>query len=258
MKILHSKIIGSGNNHIIILHGLLGMGDNWKSVANKLSNDKSFCIHLIDQRNHGKSFHSEKMNYDLMVDDLHNYLKHNSIDKCFLVGHSMGGKTAINFSMTHPEYLNKLIIVDIAPKKYEPKFNYLFQALQSLNLCNYSSRKEIEVELTKNVSEESLVFFLLKNIGRDSNNKFFFKANINVLHQNLIVLMEKLIIHDKILIDTIFLKGEKSAYINENDVVLIKDRFPNSKIISIPNSGHWVHAENPEYFNMKLLQILKN
>ena len=102
------------------------------------------------------------------------------------------------------------------------------------------------------------LFFLLKNIGRDSNNKFFFKANINVLHQNLIVLMEKLIIHDKILIDTIFLKGEKSAYINENDVVLIKDRFPNSEIISIPNSGHWVHAENPEYFNMKLLQILKN
>jgi pimeloyl-ACP methyl ester carboxylesterase len=258
MKILHSKIIGSGNNHIIILHGLLGMGDNWKSVANKLSNDKSFCIHLIDQRNHGKSFHSEKMNYDLMVDDLHNYLKHNSIDKCFLVGHSMGGKTAINFSMTHAEYLNKLIIVDIAPKKYEPKFNYLFQALQSLNLGNFSSRKEIEDELTKNVNEESLVFFLLKNIGRDSNNKFFFKANINVLHQNLIILMEKLIIDDKILIDTIFLKGEKSAYINENDVVLIKDRFPNSEIISIPNSGHWVHAENPEYFNMKLLQILKN
>ena len=258
MKILHSKIIGSGNNHIVILHGLLGMGDNWKSVANKLSNNKGFCIHLIDQRNHGKSFHSEKINYDLMVDDLHNYLKHNSIEKCFLVGHSMGGKTAINFSMTHAEYLHKLIIVDIAPKKYEPKFNYLFQALQSLNLVNCSSRKEIEVELTKNVKEESLVFFLLKNIGRDSNNKFFFKANINVLHQNLIVLMEKLIIEDKILIDTIFLKGEKSAYINENDVILIKDRFPNSQIISIPNSGHWVHAENSEYFNMKLLQILKN
>jgi pimeloyl-ACP methyl ester carboxylesterase len=170
----------------------------------------------------------------------------------------MGGKTAINFSMTHAEYLNKLIIVDIAPKKYEPKFNYLFQALQSLNLGNFSSRKEIEDELTKNVNEESLVFFLLKNIGRDSNNKFFFKANINVLHQNLIILMEKLIINDKILIDAIFLRGEKSAYINENDVVLIKDRFPNSEIISIPNSGHWVHAENPEYFNMKLLQILKN
>ena len=255
--LLNSKIIGYGNHVLIVLHGFLGMLDNWKTFAKKMNNNM-YQIHLLDQRNHGKSFHSEKINYDLMVDDLHNYLKHNSIEKCFLVGHSMGGKTAINFSMTHAEYLHKLIIVDIAPKKYEPKFNYLFQALQSLNLGNCSSRKEIEVELTKNVKEESLVFFLLKNIGRDSNNKFFFKANINVLHQNLIVLMEKLIIEDKILIDTIFLKGEKSAYINENDVILIKDRFPNSQIISIPNSGHWVHAENPEYFNMKLLQILKN
>lgn len=258
MKILHSKIIGSGNSHIIILHGLLGMGDNWKSVANKLSDDKSFCIHLIDQRNHGKSFHSDKINYNLMVDDLHNYLKHHSIDKCFLVGHSMGGKTAINFSMLHREYLNKLIIVDIAPKKYEPKFNYLFLALKSLNLGNYSSRKEIEIELTKTVVEKSLIFFLLKNIGRDSNNKFFFKANVSVLHQNLVVLMEKLIIDEKILIDTFFIKGEKSAYINEKDVILIKDKFPNSEIISIPKSGHWVHAENPEYFNAELLQILKN
>ena len=257
MKILHSKIIGSGNSHIIILHGLLGMGDNWKSVANKLSDDKNFCIHLIDQRNHGKSFHSDKINYNLMVDDLHNYLKHHSIDNCFLVGHSMGGKTAINFSMLHTEYLNKLIIVDIAPKKYEPKFNYLFLALKSLNLGIYSSRKEIEIELTKTVAEKSLIFFLLKNIGRDSNNKFFFKANINVLHQNLVVLMERLIIVEKIVIDTFFIKGEKSSYIYEKDIIIIKDKFPDSEIISIPKSGHWVHAENPEYFNAELLQILK-
>jgi pimeloyl-ACP methyl ester carboxylesterase len=258
MKILHSKIIGSGNNHVVILHGLLGMGDNWKSVANKLSNDDSYCIHLIDQRNHGKSFHSENINYVLMVDDLHNYLNHHEIDKCFLIGHSMGGKTAMNFSMLHAEYLKKLIIVDIAPKKYEPKFNYLFLALKALNLAKYSSRKEIEIELAKTVREQSLVFFLLKNIGRDSNNNFFFKANINVLHHNLIILMDKLTITDNILIETFFFKAEKSDYVNQSDVILVKDKFPNSEIILIPNSGHWVHAENPEYFHTKLLQILKS
>ncbi|MDA8904001.1 alpha/beta fold hydrolase [Flavobacteriaceae bacterium] len=258
MKILHSKIIGSGNNHIVILHGLLGMGDNWKSVANKLSSDDSYCIHLIDQRNHGKSFHSNKINYVLMVDDLHNYLDHHGIHKCLLIGHSMGGKTAMIFSMLHSRYLNKLVIVDIAPKKYEPKFNYLFLALKALNLGKYSSRKEIEIELAKTVSEQSLVFFLLKNIGRDSNNNFFFKSNVNVLHQNLIILMDKLTISHKIFVDTFFVKGDKSDYIIESDVIFVKDKFPNSEIISIPNSGHWVHAENPDYFHAILLQILKN
>jgi len=257
MKILYSKIIGSGNNHVVILHGLLGMGDNWKSIANKLSND-NYCIHLIDQRNHGKSFHSDQINYTLMVEDLHNYLSHHEIDKCFLIGHSMGGKTAMIFSMLHKQFLNKLIIVDIAPRQYEAKFDYLFNALKDLDLENCSSRKDIEKALSKSVSEQSLVFFLLKNIGRDTNSNFFFKANVNVLHKNLLLLMDNLTIDDKILVNTIFIKGKNSDYINKNDVVLINDKFPNSKIISIPNSGHWIHAENPEYFHTKLLEILKS
>ena len=256
MNILHSKIIGSGNNHLLILHGLLGMGDNWKSIANKLSSEE-YCVHLIDQRNHGKSFHSNEMNYDLMVEDIYNYLNFHDIDSCILIGHSMGGKAAMKFSLLHSKYLKKLIIVDIAPKKYEPKFNYLFEALNSLDLENIKTRLEIENELLDKIKDHSLVLFLLKNIGRDENNNFVFKANVNVLHQNLLLLMDKITIDEKISVNTTFIKGDKSDYINEVDTDLIKDKFPNSEIISIINSGHWVHAENPNYFYSKLIEILK-
>ena len=247
MKILHSKIIGSGNNHVVILHGLLGMGDNWKSIANKLSID-NYCIHLIDQRNHGKSFHSNEMNYDLMVNDIYSYLNFHDVDSCVLMGHSMGGKVAMKFSLLYSQYLKKLIIVDIAPKKYEPKFNYLFEALNTLDLENIKTRVEIESELSDKIKEQSLVLFLLKNIGRNENNNFVFKANVNVLHQNLLILMDKIAINEEILVDTTFIKGDKSDYINKIDENLIQDNFPNSEIIPIVNSGHWVHAENPNYF----------
>ena len=256
MNILHSKIIGSGNNHLLILHGLLGMGDNWKSIANKLSSEE-YCVHLIDQRNHGKSFHSNEMNYDLMIEDIYNYLNFHDIDSCILIGHSMGGKAAMKFSLLHSKYLKKLIIVDIAPKKYEPKFNYLFEALNSLDLENIKTRLEIENKLLDKIKDHSLVLFLLKNIGRDKNNNFVFKANVNVLHQNLLLLMDKITIDEKISVNTTFIKGDKSDYINEVDTDLIKDKFPNSEIISIINSGHWVHAENPNYFYSKLIEILK-
>jgi len=256
MNILHSKIIGSGNNHLLILHGLLGMGDNWKSIANKLSSEE-YCVHLIDQRNHGKSFHSNEMNYDLMVEDIYNYLNFQDIDSCILIGHSMGGKAAMKFSLLHSKYLKKLIIVDIAPKKYEPKSNYLFEALNTLDLENIKTRLEIENKLLDKIKDHSLVLFLLKNIGRNENNNFVFKANVNVLHQNLLLLMDKINIDEKISLKTTFIKGDKSDYINEVDSDLIKDKFPNSEIISIINSGHWVHAENPNYFYSKLIEILK-
>ena len=256
MNILHSKIIGSGKNHVIILHGLLGMGDNWKSIANKLSSE-GYCVHLIDQRNHGKSFHSNEMNYDLMVEDIYSYLNFHDVGSCILLGHSMGGKVAIKFSLLHSQYLKKLIIVDIAPKKYQPKFNYLFEALNTLDIENIKTRSEIKIALLDKIKEQSLVLFLLKNIGRNENNNFVFKANVNVLHQNLLTLMDKITIKENIFVHTTFIKGDKSDYINEIDAVLIKDKFPNSEIIPIVNSGHWVHAENPDYFYSKLIEILK-
>ena len=174
------------------------------------------------------------------------------------MGHSMGGKTAMKFSQLHSKFLSKLIVVDIAPKKYEAKFNYLFEALKLLDLENCISRKDIQNKLSQTIHDQSLVFFLLKNIGRNEENNFSFKANVNVLHENLIVLMDKIIINEKILVNSFFIKGDKSDYINEDDISLIKNKFPNSEVVEILNSGHWVHAENPNNFYSALQEILKN
>ena len=139
--ILHSKIVGEGNKIIVILHGLFGSGDNWKTYANKLAS-KGFCIHLIDQRNHGRSFHTNDFNYELLVMDLKKYLDHNNINDCILMGHSMGGKTAMNFALKHSEYVSNLIIIDIATKYYPIHHDKILEALTSLDLDEISTRKE--------------------------------------------------------------------------------------------------------------------
>lgn len=257
MKIPHSKIIGSGSNHLIILHGLLGMGDNWKTIANKLS-EYDYKIHLLDQRNHGKSFHSNIMNYDVMTSDVYNYLNHKKINKCDILGHSMGGKVAINFSLHYSEFVRKMIIVDIAPRQYEPKFNYLFEIMSNLDLANFSSRSEIQNKLNLEITNKSLVLFLLKNISRDNNNQFKFKPNIDILHKSLTILMDQIFINKKININTTFIKGEKSNYINDSDVIFINNYFKNSQLIEIKNSGHWVHSENPKDFLSSLIHIFNN
>ena len=130
MKVLHSTIQGSGEP-LLILHGYFGMSDNWKTLGNKFS--EVYQVHLIDQRNHGRSFHADKFNYDLLVADLLHYIKYHQIDKIHLLGHSMGGKTAMLFAVTHPKLVAKLIIADISPRKYEPHHNAILAGLNSID-----------------------------------------------------------------------------------------------------------------------------
>ncbi len=251
--VLHSKIIGKGAP-LIILHGLLGMGDNWISHARWLA-DKGFQVHLVDQRNHGRSFHSDEMNYEVMVEDLEAYLREHDLKKIHLMGHSMGGKTAMFFAMKNPEWIKKLIIVDISPKKYPPHHHFLFEAIESLSL-NTDSRKELEKQLMRKIQSISIIQFVLKNIYRSKDQKFEWRPNIYVLKNALEDLGEALppmsIYNDSVL----FIKGEKSPYIAEEDYPLIKAHFPHSEIITIPGAGHWVHAEKPERFRNEISNFL--
>ena len=132
MSILYSNIIGDGYNHIIILHGLLGMGDNWKTYANKLKNE-GYCVHLVDQRNHGRSFHDSEMNFEVMSNDLLKYLQFHEISEVILMGHSMGGKTAMNFTLKYPDLVSKLIVVDISPKYYSVSFDLIFKVFDIIS-----------------------------------------------------------------------------------------------------------------------------
>ena len=156
--LLHSKIIGGGEKIIVILHGLFGSGDNWKTYANRMET-KGFCIHLLDQRNHGRSFHSDQFNYNLLVLDLKYYLDHYKIDSCILLGHSMGGKTAMNFSLKYPKYVSDLIVIDIAPRKYPIHHDKIIEALKSLDLNLIKTRKEAENKLSNFINDNVLSSF---------------------------------------------------------------------------------------------------
>ena len=169
--LLHSKILGDSENHILILHGFLGSGDNWITIARKL-NFEGFTVHLIDQRNHGRSFHSENFDYQLMSNDLLKYIKHHNIEDPILIGHSMGGKTAMKFSLEFPKLVRKLFVLDISPKEYPIHHQSIIDSLESLDFNSLSTRKEIDNKLKKSIEQPELRNFLMKNI-------FFIKKFLN-------------------------------------------------------------------------------
>ena len=253
-RILHSKIIGNGKS-LIILHGLLGTGDNWISLARKYA-ENGFEVHLIDQRNHGKSFHTDEMNYEVMSLDLLTYISHYQLNNISIIGHSMGGKTAMNFSIKYPETIEKMIVVDIAPKAYPPHHHFIFDAINKIDLSKYQKRKEIENQMAKYVSQPAIIQFILKNLSRNHASGFSWKPNIPVLEKSLDELGEALPPFSVSTVKTLFVKGEKSKYILEKDLPSIRAHFPNSTIEIIPKSGHWVHAEQQKVFFDKTIKFL--
>ena len=250
---LYSKILGQGEP-LIILHGLLGMGDNWAGLG-KIFAENGFEVHLIDQRNHGKSFHAEEMNYEAMVEDLKEYIEHHGLEKVNLLGHSMGGKTAMFFAMKYPERLKKLIIVDISPKYYPPHHHFIFDAIHSLPI-ELQSRKALESFLNEKINNTAISLFLLKNLKRKKEGGFAWKPNIEVLENTLGDLGEALPPMSVYTKPVLFIKGEKSPYISEKDLPLIKAHFPNHQMIEVPDAGHWVHAEKPQLFQKEVLTFL--
>lgn len=244
--LLHSKVVGVGQP-FIILHGFLGMGDNWRTLAKQFS-VLGFELHLVDQRNHGRSFHDSEFNYDALASDLLYYCKHYSIKRCILLGHSMGGKTAMLFAALNPELVSKLIIADIAPKFYPIHHDLILEGLASLDFKKITTRKKADLELSHYVQDFNTRQFLLKNIFWKSIGLLGLRINLPVLRFNVSEVGEALSTSLRYNKETLFLRGDKSEYISLQDEALIKLQFPNSSIKSITNSGHWLHSENPLEF----------
>ena len=255
MQILHSRIVGEGKP-LLILHGYFGMGDNWKSHANKLGED-GFEVHLIDQRNHGRSFHSDAFDYEVMVADLYNYIQYHELGVVDLLGHSMGGKTAMLFATQHAELVNKLIVADISPKMYPPHHHDILEALNSVDFTIQNSRKLIDEKLANLIPQVGVRQFLLKSVYRKTKEKFAFRFNLKSLTENNNEVGEALPSFAVFEGDTLFLKGANSGYISVNEAPIIRAHFPNSKIVSIANSGHWLHAENPTDFYNEVVEFFK-
>ena len=255
MNVLHSNIIGSGDDHFIILHGFLGMGDNWKTHAKNLS-EKEYCVHLVDQRNHGRSFWSDKFDYDVMVNDLLQYLNHHGINQCVVLGHSMGGKTAMAFALNYPDRVQKLIIADIAPKYYAPHHQKILAGLSTLNLEEVSSRKAAAEHLKNFIPEAGTRQFLLKNLYWVSEGKLGLRINVAVLKNAAEAIGAAIQSQKQYQQPTLFLYGENSNYINPMTDTEILKYFPKAEIIEIKGAGHWLHAEKPLLFFKTLTQWL--
>ncbi|WP_430410292.1 alpha/beta fold hydrolase [Kordia sp.] len=255
--ILHSNIIGETGKPLLILHGFLGMSDNWKTLGKKFARE-GYQVHLIDQRNHGRSFHSDEFNYELLSDDLKHYCKHHKLASISLIGHSMGGKTAMVFAMDHKEMLEKLVIVDIGPKFYPTHHEQILAGLSALDAEMLASRSDAEDIMKKYVPEAGTRQFLLKNLYWKVDKTLGLRINLKALINNVEEIGEALPGNNTYEKATLFLKGDKSEYIQIGDEKLIHQYFPKATIEEVSNSGHWLHAENPTQFLKKALSFLNS
>lgn len=255
--ILHSNIVGEAGKPLLILHGFLGMSDNWKTLGKKFA-AAGFQAHLIDQRNHGRSFHADEFNYELLADDLKRYCDHNNLESISLIGHSMGGKTAMLFAMNYPELLEKLVIVDIGTKFYPTHHEQILAGLAHLEKETLTSRRDAEEIMKNYVPDFGTRQFLLKNLYWKADKTLGLRVNLSVLIDNVEEIGEALSGTEVYIKDTLFLKGDKSEYIQIGDEKGIYQYFPNAAIKEVSNSGHWLHAENPTEFFEKTLSFLNS
>lgn len=253
MQLVHSTIFGNGEP-LLILHGYFGMSDNWKSLGIQFA--ENYEVHLIDQRNHGRSFQTDEFDYELLVEDLHQYISHKKLKNVNLLGHSMGGKVVMQFAVTYPELVHKLIVADISPKYYKPHHEYILAALNTVNFSLQNSRKLVEEVLKIYVKEAVIIQFLLKNVYWKSKGELAFRFNLQSLTENNSEVGEALPSFTHFDGNTLFLSGENSDYITKEDTSLIAAHFENYQIITVKNAGHWLHAENPTQFYNEVVRFL--
>ena len=252
--ILHSQIIGEGTP-FVILHGFLGMSDNWRTLGLQYA-QAGFQVHLLDQRNPGHSFHSPEFSYSLLSNDLLAYAQAHQLESFHLMGHSMGGKTAMLFATQHSEKVQSLIVADMSPKFFPPHHEQFLRGLASLNFSEIHSRSEAEKALSAYVSEVGVRQFLLKNLYWESKDRLGLRLNLPALIENESEIGAELPNGSVFEGRTLFLKGEFSEYVMPEDEPLIYTHFPCAKIETVSKAGHWLHAQNPTEFYTKTLHFL--
>lgn len=243
---LYSKIEGEGKPFIII-HGFLGMSDNWKTLGLQFV-QLGYQIHLLDMRNHGKSFHSDEFNYEIMVEDVKAYIDFHNLQNITLLGHSMGGKIAMLFATIYPDLVEKLIIADIGPKYYAPHHQTILAALNAVDFSKNPSRSEVDEIVSKYISDFGTKQFLLKNVYWKTPVQLSFRFNLPVFNDKISEIGTALPFENHFDKPVLFLRGGKSDYILDSDFETILHHFPLAIIKTIPNAGHWLHAENPNAF----------
>ncbi len=238
----------------MILHGLFGSSDNWVSMMSMLKDH--FTVIVPDERNHGRSPHSDRFDYKAMRDDALELLEAEGLKSAFVAGHSMGGKVAMEMAIHAPETVKKLIVLDISSKAYPIRHEFILHGLKSMNLASIKSRQEADAQLAPYIAEPRIRQFLLKNLRRQADGSFEWKINLNTIEENIQNIGKAQSAEKPVKVPSLFIGGEKSDYITPEDETMIRRIFPISRIVMVPGAGHWLHAERPDMVYRLITEFL--
>ena len=250
---LHFQEYGSGHP-LIILHGLFGSLDNWHTMSKIFG--ESFRVFAVDQRNHGRSPHSDVFTYEALAGDLTEFMDEHKLESAHVLGHSLGGKTAMVFALTFPDRVSKLVVVDLAPRAYPPVHDEIFAAMLPLDLRKYSSRQQVDDAVATKIPETATRQFLMKNLGRDESGGFRWKVNLESIKRNYDEIARAIETDRTFAKPTLFVRGVRSGYVRDSDAPEIRKLFPQAEIADL-DTGHWVHAEAPQEFSRLVLKFLR-
>lgn len=252
---LYSRIEGEGQP-LLIIHGFLGMSDNWKSLGTQYANE-GFQVHMLDLRNHGRSFHSDEFSYGLMVADVLEYCQYHNLTSISIIGHSMGGKVAMLLATTSPDLVKKLIVADIGPKYYAPHHQDILAGLNAVDFSVKPDRTQVEETLYPYIPDFGTRQFLMKNLYWKEPGQLDFRFNLKAFNEKIEEIGTVLPKENHFDKPTLFIRGGNSRYILDKDIPEIQKHFPNFSLVTIPNVGHWLHAENPKMFLEETINFLK-
>jgi len=252
---LYFKKYGESGPPLLILHGLLGASGNWHTLSQKRFSEH-FQVYAVDQRNHGRSPHSERFGYAAMAEDVRDLIEREDLPPAHLLGHSMGGKTAMHAALRFPERVDRLVVADMAPRAYPPHHREILNALADLDLARHDERDSIDEALAERIPSKPVRQFLLKNLDYDSEGGYSWKMNLDAIsasYENVNAAVES---------DTpfegpaLFVRGEQSGYVMGDDEDDIRALFPQAEIVTVEGAGHWLHADEPQAFAGTVMDFL--
>lgn len=239
---LHSTVVGDGPP-LVLIHGLFGSQENLGALARNLK--QSFCVYSLDLPNHGRSSHGDKVDLKTMKEAVCSWMDDARLASAAIVGHSLGGKVAMEIALNEPTRAETLVVMDIAPVAYDPHHNSIFAALEALDLATYTRRNEIDLTLSQAIPETAVRSFLLKNLARAESGGYQWRMNLNALSRDYPQLIRE---NTEAVYDgaTLFLKGGTSDYLKSEHQTAVVSRFPAAEFKVVAGTGHWLHAEKPE------------
>ncbi len=252
---LYSNQYGEGGEPLIILHGLLGASGNWHTLSRTVFS-KHFRVFAVDQRNHGRSPHADRFDYGVMAAYVKDFMDQHGLERAHLLGHSMGGKTAMHAALRYPERVHRLVVADMAPKAYPPHHEYIFEALRSLDLSRCERREEIDAALSEDIPSRGVRQFLMKNLSYEGETGYSWQMNLEGIYAGYDEINAAVEADHSFGGPALFVRGERSDYVTEEDLPAIRELFPQAELATVEGAGHWLHADKPQAFAETVMTFL--